>query len=124
LFADGLIGPIARDPRRARTGTQGCPGVLTASPGADITNRTLGVVLAGSSPMPHIVLDPGHGGTEPCGNSSPQGGRGPQGTLEKNVTLELARRIARHLGSSAALTRDGDRNLSLGERIDVARRGG
>lgn len=74
--------------------------------------------------MPHIVLDPGHGGTEPCGSSSPRGGRGPQGTLEKNVTLELARRIARHLGSSAVLTRDGDRNLSLGERIDVARRGG
>jgi V8-like Glu-specific endopeptidase len=74
--------------------------------------------------MPHIVLDPGHGGSEVCGSSSPQGGRGPSGTLEKHVTLELARRIARHLGSSATLTRDGDRNLSLGERIDVARRHG
>lgn len=72
---------------------------------------------------PVVFLDPGHGGHELAGRSSPYGARGPGGTAEKDVTLALARSIARHLGG-AQLTRDGDLNLPLGERIERARQGG
>ena len=72
---------------------------------------------------PVVFLDPGHGGFEPAGRSSPAGARGPGGTAEKDVTLALAHSIAHHLGG-ARLTRDGDLNVPLGERIERARRGG
>lgn len=74
--------------------------------------------------MSTIVLDPGHGGHDSAGNSTPHGVRGPHGTLEKHVTLELARRISRQLGPNVVLTRDGDTNLSLAERAAVAARHG
>ena len=61
-----------------------------------------------------IVIDPGHGGKDP----------GAIGYLksvrEKNVTLEISRRLARkirqRLGCEAILTRNGDTSLSLEER--------
>jgi hypothetical protein len=69
-----------------------------------------------------VVIDPGHGGTERAGKSTPFGARGATGTAEKDVILALARRVADRLGGDAALTREGDVNLSLGDRIDAARR--
>jgi hypothetical protein len=72
---------------------------------------------------PVVFLDPGHGGHEPAGRSSPHGTRGPGGTAEKDVMLALARSIAHHLGG-ARLTRDGDVNMPLGKRIERARRDG
>jgi hypothetical protein len=73
---------------------------------------------------PTIVIDPGHGGTRPSGRSSPFGGVGPAGTLEKTVTLEVARRVVARLGGRAVLTRDDDRGLSLAARAELARRVG
>ena len=65
-----------------------------------------------------IAVDPGHGGKDP-------GARGSHGTNEKQVVLEIARRLARHIdqepGMRAVLTRDGDRFLSLRQRMDIAR---
>lgn len=65
-----------------------------------------------------IAIDPGHGGKDP-------GARGSHGTNEKQVVLEIARRLARHIdqepGMRAILTRDGDRFLSLRQRMDIAR---
>jgi N-acetylmuramoyl-L-alanine amidase len=64
-----------------------------------------------------IVIDAGHGGDE-------QGARGPQGTLEKDVTLAVARRlrsaIETRLGARVILTRDGDQTVGLDERAAVA----
>ena len=40
------------------------------------------------------VIDPGHGGTVPVGQSTPYGVRGLNGLVEKNVTLGLAQRVA------------------------------
>jgi N-acetylmuramoyl-L-alanine amidase len=64
-----------------------------------------------------IVIDAGHGGEE-------QGARGPQGTLEKDVTLTVARRlkgaIEARLGARVILTRDGDQTIGLDERAAVA----
>jgi N-acetylmuramoyl-L-alanine amidase len=71
-----------------------------------------------------IVIDPGHGGAAAVGRSTPFGVRGPRGTLEKDVTLALARRVAHHLGSRAVLTRARDVNATLAERVALARRHG
>jgi N-acetylmuramoyl-L-alanine amidase len=64
-----------------------------------------------------IVVDAGHGGTE-------EGARGPTGTLEKNVTLGVARRLKAaleaRLGVRVILTRDADTTVELDERAAVA----
>jgi peptidoglycan hydrolase-like protein with peptidoglycan-binding domain len=71
-----------------------------------------------------VVIDPGHGGHDRAGGSSPFGARGVAGTLEKDVTLDLARRVAARIGPAATLTRDGDYNLPLATRISRARQAG
>lgn len=63
-----------------------------------------------------VVLDPGHGGRDP-------GAIGVGGLREKDVTLELARRLRRRLEKNdfeVVLTRDGDRTLTLEERTAIA----
>lgn len=74
--------------------------------------------------MPRIVIDPGHGGTQALGGSSPLGCRGPSGTLEKDVNLRLAERVASYLGGDVALTRSTDVAMSLADRAEVAKRAG
>ena len=60
-----------------------------------------------------VVLDPGHGGSDP-------GAIGPGGLREKDVTLDIAHRLApilsRELGIVTMLTRDDDRYVALEER--------
>ena len=73
--------------------------------------------------MPTVVIDPGHGGSAPVGGSSPNNATGPNGLLEKDLTLDLGRRVSAALSSRAhvILTRTGDENHSLAERAKVAR---
>lgn len=63
---------------------------------------------------PRVVLDPGHGGSNP-------GARGAvDGVHEKQVTLAIARRVAELLaarGIDAHLTRDRDRTMTLRQRV-------
>ncbi|MCA9697971.1 MAG: N-acetylmuramoyl-L-alanine amidase, partial [Myxococcales bacterium] len=58
---------------------------------------------------PEVIIDPGHGGSTAAGGSSPLGVDGhagvQPGVSEKQVNLELARRVAARLGGLAALTR-------------------
>ena len=65
-----------------------------------------------------IVIDPGHGGAEDAGT------RGPGGTMEKDVTLGVARKlkamIESRLGLRALLTRDGDTAVALDDRAAFA----
>jgi hypothetical protein len=68
--------------------------------------------------MPIIVIDAGHGGRQDAGRSTWQG----TDPTEKEVTLELARRVAQEIGAEARLTRANDVNLTLAERCAVARR--
>lgn len=71
-----------------------------------------------------IVLDPGHGGTTNIGGSSPNNATGPFGTLEKDVTLAVARaaeRVLRDAGHLVTLTRDADENVGLDARATVAK---
>lgn len=79
-------------------------------------------VYAGAAAV--AFLDPGHGGSVSHGRSSPRGGRGPAGTLEKDVNLSVARQVRRHLGGGVVMSRDGDHNLSLRDRVHAARRSG
>ncbi|WP_448204242.1 N-acetylmuramoyl-L-alanine amidase family protein [Azospirillum sp. sgz302134] len=102
---------------------------LTVPLAASVTGALLPVPALGaepkakgtSRPAPRrriVVLDPGHGGIDP-------GAIGTRGTLEKEVTLDIAREVARLLsgqhGVGATLTRSDDRFLELQERVDRAR---
>jgi N-acetylmuramoyl-L-alanine amidase len=65
-----------------------------------------------------VAIDAGHGGKD-------QGAHGPGGTLEKNVTLAVARDLAalinRQPGMKAVLTRDNDYFIELTQRFKIAR---
>ena len=65
-----------------------------------------------------VAIDAGHGGKD-------QGAHGPDGTLEKNVTLAVARDLAalinRQPGMKAVLTRDNDYFIELTQRFKIAR---
>jgi N-acetylmuramoyl-L-alanine amidase len=77
-----------------------------------------------------VVIDPGHGGTERIGGSSPNNATSASGVLEKTMTLELAHAVAAALRALAQtrselvldvrLTREDDRNLGLSNRARVA----
>jgi N-acetylmuramoyl-L-alanine amidase len=59
-----------------------------------------------------VVLDPGHGGADPGAVTS-------AGDLEKDITLDVARRLRALLleaGFEVVMTREGDETLSLRER--------
>ncbi len=73
---------------------------------------------------PLLVLDPGHGGNQAAGASSPNRGAGEGGILEKDVALDVARRTRDRLTADhvVVLTRDSDSNLSLAERAAAARK--
>ena len=62
-----------------------------------------------------IVIDPGHGGQD-------FGAKGPDGTLEKAVSLELARLIASQLEPEfkVVLTRSDDYRVDLDDRTSLA----
>jgi N-acetylmuramoyl-L-alanine amidase len=87
----------------------------TAPPQTPETPPLLDLPPAGG--MRTIVIDPGHGGDD-------AGVRGAQGTLEKTVTLAIARRvkaaIEARLGTRVLLTRDGDQTVGLDQRAAVA----
>ena len=64
-----------------------------------------------------IVIDPGHGGVE-------NGATGPTGLREKEITLDLARRLKRRFQrdrrTTVVLTRDDNRLIGLDERTAIA----
>lgn len=64
-----------------------------------------------------IVIDPGHGGMD-------HGTTGPGGLVEKELTLDVARRLAalveEQMGSEAILTRDHDKFVELEDRAAMA----
>ncbi len=67
-----------------------------------------------------IVIDPGHGGTSP-------GAIGRSGSTEKELTLDISRRVAGNLRDSqyeVSLTRSDDSNIDLEDRASFATRSG
>lgn len=79
--------------------------------GGHSLTRVLGLKLG------RIVIDPGHGGRD-------TGTIGPTGLREKDVTLDVAQRLAKligeGMGSEVVLTRTGDESVSLAERTERA----
>jgi len=66
-----------------------------------------------------LMIDPGHGGHDP-------GAIGVSGVHEKDVVLDIARRMAEEMnglrGVAAKLTRDSDVFLPLGDRAELGRK--
>jgi N-acetylmuramoyl-L-alanine amidase len=64
-----------------------------------------------------IMIDPGHGGSDP-------GCIGKMGTMEKNITLDIARRLKAHILKDShyhvRMTREGDSSVPLHKRIAIA----
>jgi N-acetylmuramoyl-L-alanine amidase len=94
---------------------QAAPLAAGASPGASPTPPP-------AAPTPGagvrtVIIDPGHGGAE-------VGALGPGGTLEKDVTLAIARKVRANvvngLGLQAFLTRDRDQEVALEDRPAIA----
>ena len=108
-------------PVPGQPGQPGAPQQPGAQPGAGQPG------LPGQPPPPvfappaasirTVVLDPGHGGTL-------EGAKGPSGTLEKNVTLTVAKQLKAaleaRLGVRVLLTREDDRLMELDERAAFA----
>ncbi|AGY58716.1 N-acetylmuramoyl-L-alanine amidase [Gloeobacter kilaueensis] len=85
---------------------------------------------AGTAKSGVIVLDPGHGGTANVGGSSANNATSFSGILEKQMTLDLARRVQQALGDLAAagghdlkvfLTRSSDVNIGIQARARTAK---
>src|SRR5260370_26020051 len=71
-----------------------------------------------------VAIDAGHGGSVKIGGSSANNATGPNGLLEKNLTLDVAMRMAALLAphSRAILTRTPDVNISLEDLAALARK--
>jgi N-acetylmuramoyl-L-alanine amidase len=83
-----------------------------------VLGAALGAAAGTASAGPRVVLDPGHGGSNP-------GAHGTTGAREKQLTLTLANLVAARLrarGVEVALTRTTDRTLTLRQRVEVANR--
>jgi len=83
-----------------------------------LTAALLGSWIAAASAteaFTHVVIDPGHGGKDP--------GSSAFGLVEKDLTLDLARRIKKILeskGITTLLTRDSDVFIALEDRAALA----
>jgi N-acetylmuramoyl-L-alanine amidase len=91
---------------------------LAAVVGRQITLGFIGPVpLAPEQGLSLVVLDPGHGGRD-------AGAVGPGGTMEKDLTLAIARRVRAHLQKAGdlevLLTRDEDVFVPLQARVAMA----
>jgi N-acetylmuramoyl-L-alanine amidase len=131
---------IGGSPASSTPTTRALPAARTADPGAVVTPE--GVVvpvvarlanggwtihtpcgttasLRKGTPVTQamVVLDPGHGGSDP-------GARSPSNLAESNVNLAVARYTQAALqasGVSVLLTRTADYDLDLGPRAEIAR---
>jgi len=104
--------PTAEAGRRARPAAR--PGrdvpVTLSAPPVRMSGAVFPVAVR------KVVLDPGHGGGD-------LGTRTPTGLNEKELTLDLAQRVAallRGAGFDPVLTREDDRRLLLDERVRIA----
>jgi len=92
------------------------PGVAPQTPGAPGTETPAPAPVSIRTPQT-IVIDPGHGGED-------VGVRGAGGLEEKQLTLDVARRvrslIESRLGLRVIMTRDDDKLVTLDERAATA----
>ncbi len=105
---DGLVSTKPKEPAPATAAA-----ARRNSSGERSMTRVLGLKLG------RVVLDPGHGGHD-------GGTRGPGGLLEKDLVLDVAKRLGElietRLSSEVVFTRDDDSFVPLEERTRIANR--
>jgi N-acetylmuramoyl-L-alanine amidase len=103
------------------TGKDEIAKVLAKEPASSVRKIALPAVGSHQPGLRRIVVDAGHGGKDP-------GAVGPSGTLEKDVTLAMAKQLKKQLeaefGCDVVLTRDRDVYLPLEERTAIANKVG
>jgi len=109
--------PVANS--TAPTNTAPVPATTVPPAIANAPSRPLDDPLRTRAMRPLVIaIDPGHGGQDP-------GATGQQGRREKDVTLAIARELARQInatpGLKAYLTRDTDVFIPLNRRAQLAR---
>ncbi len=109
---------------RARTAlircSRGKDAVRVIAVGCALALAALGAApaRAAAERFDRVVIDAGHGGDD-------HGAEGPGGLREKDLVLDLARRLARKLlaqGLAVQLTRDADAFVALDARTEIANR--
>ena len=112
-----LIEVSATATSESRTPT---PDPKAANPEAPVATPDPRAALAATRTWQTIVIDPGHGGDD-------VGVRSAKGIEEKQLTLDIARRlramVENRLGLRVILTRDDDRAIGLDDRAAVANNG-
>ena len=106
------LAKAAPPPAPVITRPEPVPEPAKPSAGGDRSlTRVLGLKLG------RVVLDPGHGGND-------VGTHGPSGLLEKDLTLDVAKRLGAlleaRLGSEVVFTRSDDTYVALEERTRIA----
>ena len=103
--------PLGVEPARTREDVQAVLPAKRGTIGDRSLTRALGLKLG------RVVIDPGHGGHD-------VGTHGPSGYLEKDLSLDVARRlvplIEERMGSEVILTRADDTYVGLEERTRIA----
>ena len=101
--------------------------VLAASMAVLSAPSTLALAATAAPPVPYVVtIDPGHGGSPD--NAHPEklfdpGGKALNGLLEKDMTLDISRRVRDRLkkhGVQVVMTRDSDQYVDITPRIRAA----
>jgi len=117
------LDPHAVDPLGELIARQSLRRPGAAAPGAAAASRQAAASGARTDRLIIVALDPGHGGEDP-------GAIGPGGTREKDVVLQIARRLQARINATtiqghpmrAFMTRDADFFVPLGVRVQKARR--
>lgn len=132
LVADFELPPGASLPSEVNPAQSAGSNAANGAPAAGATNQetqanpanqangaigTNGQPAAAAPPLPVIVLDAGHGGTD-------EGARSRDGVLEKNLNATLVQQVAAALESThkyrVVLTRSGDSDPAIEQRTTVA----
>ena len=94
-------------------------GAVSTKPEAKPETKPIAAPVAQKSNLPMIVIDAGHGGKD-------SGALGLSKTMEKNITLAMAKALRDGLLKTGryrvALTREDDRYILLPERVNIARK--
>ncbi len=118
-IATGIPTRVATGVPATTASTPEEPAAAIPTPSARAPIRTMQDVIRRGSLRPLIIaIDAGHGGQDP-------GARGANGSREKDLTLQIARELARQVnatpGLKAYLTRDTDVFIALAQRYQKAR---
>jgi N-acetylmuramoyl-L-alanine amidase len=125
VLAVAALGVALRPPRPALVPARGAdPAAASAAPAVEAPAALAAPARVPGSVFPvavrRIAIDPGHGGGD-------LGTHTPHGLVEKDLTLDLAQRVAARLrerGFEPTLTRSSDTRVHLADRARLAKEAG